>query len=193
MLFRSFTLSVSLRDDREGKRVYVADYKTGEPLRNVDMKLYEGDRLVEDATNVELNGFTPLPDNIASVIAKNKVSHYLVCVAAGSDGTLRRSNDMYLSGKSRYGENEPEVKSSLARLMLDRSAFRPGETVKFKAVVYDVDRDGSLSASLRGQRLTAKLIDASGNEVNESEHVLNDFGSFAGEFLLEDIYGMLRR
>lgn len=185
--YPKFTLSVSLRDDREGKRVYVADYKTGEPLRNVDMKLYEGDRLVEDATNVELNGFTPLPDNIASVIAKNKVSHYLVCVAAGSDGTLRRSNDMYLSGKSRYGENEPEVKSSLARLMLDRSAFRPGETVKFKAVVYDVDRDGSLSASLRGQRLTAKLIDASGNEVNESEHVLNDFGSFAGEFLLEDI------
>lgn len=185
--YPKFTLSVSLRDDREGKRLYVADYKTGEPVGKVDVKLYKGDRLVEEATNLELNGFTLLPDNIASVIAKNKSSYYLVCTAPGTHGTLRRTNNMYVSGNARYGESGAEQKSSLARVMLDRSAFRPGDTVKFKAVVYDVARDGSLSAALRGQRLTAKLIDASGNEVNKSEHVLNDFGSFAGEFVLEDI------
>ena len=185
--YPKFTLSVSLRDDSEGKRVYVADYKTGEPVAKVDMNLYKGDRLVEEATNVELNGFTLLPDNIASVIAKNKSSYYLVCTAPGTRGTLRRTSDMYVSGNARYGESGPEVKSSLARLMLDRSAFRPGETVKFKAVVYDVAGDGSLSAAQGGRRLTARLIDASGNEIDRSEHVLNDFGSFAGEFVLDDI------
>ncbi len=185
--YPKFTMSVSLRGDREGKRVYVADYKTGEPVGKVDMKLYKGDRLVEEATSVELNGFTLLPDNIASVIAKNKSSYYLVCTAPGTNGTLRCTSNMYVSGNARYGESGVEAESSSARLMLDRSAFRPGETVKFKAVVYDIAGDGSISAARAGQRLIAKLIDASGNEINKSEHVLNDYGSFAGEFVLDDV------
>ena len=184
--YPKFTLSVSIRDDREGKRVYVADYKTGEPLDKVDMKLYKGDRLVEEATGVALNGFTKLPDNIASAIARNKSSHYLVCSTLAHDGTLRYSNNIYVYQSARYDENAA-VTPARAKVMLDRAAFKPGETVKFKAVVYDTAPDGTLSVARQGMRLTAKLIDVQGNEVKKSGHVVNDFGSIVGEFVLDDV------
>lgn len=184
--YPKFTLSVSIRDDREGKRVYVADYKTGEPLDKVDMKLYKGDRLVEEATGVVLNGFTKLPDNIVSALARNKATHYLVCSTIAQDGTLRSSNNIHVYQNAGYGE-KASVTPARAKVMLDRAAFKPGETVKFKAVVYDTAPDGELSVARHGMRLTAKLIDVQGNELKTSGHVLNEFGSFAGEFVLNDV------
>ena len=185
--YPKFTLSVSLRDDSEGKRMYVADYKTGEPVEKVDVLLYKGDKLVEKATDVSIDGFTRLPDNIASAVSGNRSSYYLVCSVPGKDGKIRRSRDMYISGFSRYDEGRSAVTSSKATVMLDRSAFRPGETVKFKAVVYDVSPDGTLSVSRQGKRITAKMYDNQGNELKLSGHVLNDFGSLAGEFVLDDV------
>lgn len=186
--YPKFTLSVALRDDSTGKCLYVADYKTGEPLKKVNVKLYKGDRLVEEAKNVALNGFTGLPESIASVINKNNSSYYIVCTASGEDGMLRRSNDMYVSRSSLYNRSTAQTATqSLARVMLDRAAFRPGETVKFKAVVYDVAPDGTLSAAPKGRDVAVKLRDSQGNELKVAEYVLNDFGSIAGEFALDDI------
>ena len=185
--YPKFTLSVSLRDDSEGTRMYVADYKTGEPVEKVDVLMYKGDRLVEKAADVSLDGFTRLPDNIASAVSGSRSSYYLVCSVTGKDGMIRRSRDMYISGVSRYDESGPAVTSSQATVMLDRSAFKPGETVKFKAVAYDVAPDGTLSASRQGKRITAKMYDNQGNELKLSGHVLNDFGSLAGEFVLDEV------
>ena len=185
--YPKYTLSVSLRDDSEGKRMYVADYKTGEPVDMVDVKLYKGDRLVEEAAGMALEGFTKLPDHVASAISKSKSSHYLVCSVAGKDGKIRRSRDIYLSGIASYSGTGPSVTSTRAKVMLDRSAFKPGETVRYKAVAYDAAPDGKLSVARQGERLTAKLFDSQGNELKISGHVLNDYGSLAGEFVLDDI------
>ena len=185
--YPKFTLSVSVRDDSEGKRMYVADYKTGEPLDKVDVKLYKGDRLVEEASDVELNGFTRLPGNIASALAKNKSSYYLVCTAGGNDGKLRRSNDVYLSGNVEYGTEGSASVQTMARVLLDRAAFKPGETVKFKVIVYEVAPDGTLSAARPDTDVTIKLKNSQQNLLKQCDLKLNEFGSAAGEFVLDDI------
>lgn len=185
--YPKFTLSVSLRDDSQGKRVYVADYKTGEPLDKVDMKLYKGDRLVGEASDVVLNGFTALPDNISSVVTKNKSSYYLVCTAAGKDGKLRRSNDLYLTGNVEYGARGSASVQTMARVMLDRAAFKPDETVKFKVIVYEVAPDGTLSAARPDTDVTIKLMNSQRDLLEQCDLRLNEFGSAAGEFVLDNI------
>ena len=185
--YPKFTLSVALRDDSMGKRVYVADHKTGRPLEKVDMKLYKGDRLVEEAVDVVLDGFTSLPENIASAIDGSGSSHYLVCTVSGADGRLRRSNDVYVTRNSGYDRKSSERVQYSARVMLDRAAFKPGETVKFKAVVYDRTTAGELMSAPQGHKVTVKLLDSQGSELRVSDYVLNEFGSLAGEFHLDGI------
>lgn len=185
--YPKFTLSVALRDDSMGKRVYVADHKTGRPLEKVDMKLYKGDMLVEEAVDVVLDGFTSLPENIASAIDGSGSSHYLVCTVSGADGRLRRSNDVYVTRNSRYDQKSSERVQYSARVMLDRAAFKPGETVKFKAVVYDRTQAGELMSVPQGHKVTVKLLDSQGSELRVSDYVLNEFGSLAGEFHLDGI------
>lgn len=185
--YPKFTLSVSLRDDSEGKRIYVADYKTGEPLDKIDLKLYKGNRLVEEAEGMALNAFTRLPVNIESAIARNKSSYYLVCAAPGADGTLRCSDNVYVAQNRGYAQTDASAVQSMSRVMLDRAAFKPGEVVRFKAVVYDVAPDGKLSVADKGGMVTVKLCDSQGNELKTSDCSLSDFGSVAGEFPLDDI------
>lgn len=185
--YPKFTLSVSIRDDSEGKRVYVADYKTGEPLEKVDMKLYKGDRLVEEAAGVELDGFTKLPENIASEISKGRSSFYLVCSAPGRDGTSRRSNDLHLSGNAVYGDKGSSAVQTMARVMLDRAAFKPGETVKFKVIVYEIAPDGKRSAARPGTEVSVRLRDPQHDVLEQYDLKLNEFGSAAGEFVLDEI------
>lgn len=185
--YPKFTLSVAVRDYSDGKRMYVADHKTGEPLEKVDVRLYKGDKLVEEVAGMVLDGFTRLPAGIASRIEKNKSMHYLVCSVIGADGTLRRSREVYLSGNAGY---DPAVMSStrtMARVMLDRAAFRPGETVRFKSVIYETSFEGKHSTVSPGTSVTVKLLDTRSNVVKESVISTNEFGSVAGEFVLDGI------
>ena len=185
--YPKYTLSVAVREDSMGKCVYVADYKTGEPLDKVDVKLYKSGRQVEEVKDVTLDGFTRLPDRIASKIEKSSSYHYLVCSVTGADGVVRRSNDMSLYGNDGYKAKGSSSTQTMARVLLDRAAFKPGETVKFKAVVYEIAHDGKRSTARPGTYVTVKLVDSQHNVLKEANVELNDFGSAAGEFVLEGI------
>lgn len=60
------TVSLALRRDADGLRVYAADYLTGKPVQSASLVLYKGDREVARAEDVRFDGFTPLPGNIVS-------------------------------------------------------------------------------------------------------------------------------
>jgi len=185
--YPKYTFSVAVRDDSKGKRIYVADHKTGEPLDKVDVKLYKGDRKVAEVKDVDLDGFTGLPDEIASIIDKSNSYHYIVCSLIGADGMVRRSKEVGVSGNSGYKTAGSSATQTMARVLLDRAAFKPEETVKFKAVVYEIAPDGRRSTALPGKDVTIKLIDSQRNVLGQSEVKLNEFGSAAGEFVLDGI------
>ena len=60
--YSSKTLSIAMREDSEGQKFYVADYITGEPLKEVDLTLYLSGDVVARVQGVKVDGFTPLPD-----------------------------------------------------------------------------------------------------------------------------------
>ena len=185
--YPKYTLSVAVREDSKGKRIYVADHKTGEPLDKVDVKLYKGDREETEVKDVNLDGFTGLPDKIASMLEKSSSYHYLVCSVIGADGIVRRSKEVGVSGNSGYKTAGSSTTQTMVRVLLDRAAFKPGETVKFKALVYEIAPDGRRSTALEGTDVTIKLIDSQRNVLKQSEAELNEFGSAAGEFVLDGI------
>ena len=183
--YPKYTLSVASRVNDEGTGVFVADYLSGKPLDKVDMALYKGDRKVVEAFGVVMDGFTPLPHDMASLLAKNSSGHYLVCSIMGEDGRVRRSQDIYL-----YPGNGFDVKgtsATYAAVMLDRAAFSPGETVKYKAVLYERMHDGTMKVMPAGQKVAVSLRDRSLDVLAEKELKTNEFGSVAGEFVLDGI------
>ena len=183
--YPKYTLSVASRVNDEGTGVYVADYLSGRPLDKVDMALYKGDRKISEASGVVLDGFTPLPQEIASRLTKNASGHYLVCSTVGEDGMLRRSQEVYLSAERNFDVKEGT--DLRAAVMLDRAAFNPGDTVKYKAVLYECLSDGSMQVMPAGQKVTVRLRDRSLDVLAEKELKTNEFGAVAGEFVMDGI------
>lgn len=182
--YPKYTLSVAYRTDNAGTGIYVADYLSGEPVEKVDMALYKGDRKVAETFGVRMNGFTYMPQELASRLGKGSSGYYLVCSCAGDDGKMRRSQEMYIYADKEFDTSVPAA--TYASVMLDRAAFNPGETVKFKAVVYESLSDGSMNVTA-GHKVSVRLRDSQGNILSEKEMRTNDYGSVAGEFVLDGI------
>jgi len=68
----------------------------------------------------------------------------------------------------------PEKTSYKSFLFTDRSIYRPGQTVFFKGIIIDVDRNRSLVVS--DYKTSAKLIDVNGKELSTLELITNDYG-----------------
>lgn len=181
--YPKYTLSAASRTDKDGMGIYVAEYDSGRPVDKVDIELFEGDRRIAEARDVELNGFTYLPESIASKIEEDRSGYRLVCSMTGRDGLIRKSPEMYVRGKRSYGTGYPFKRN--ASVMLDRAAFNPGETVKFKAVIYDESTDGQMTPAPEGTKVVAVLIDMTTNVLAEKNLTVNEFGSVAGEFVLD--------
>ena len=130
-----------------------------------------------------MKGFTPLPESIASRIEKSTSGHYIVCKVRESDGRLRRSDEMYLGGGGRAAR---DLSGLSAVVMPERTAFRPGETVRFKAVVYESSSDGKMDVST--SRAVTDLIPAKDSLNPEAETISEAQLSVTAIFLLCSVF-----
>lgn len=174
--YPKYTISLAYRKDARGLAVYAADYITGKPLQKVDLVITSHNDTLKQS--ISLDGFTYLPEEMAE-----KLDDYssLYCMAVGKDGLVRRSRSQYI-GSVRMQEAADMVRSAV--VMTDRGAFSPGDTVKYKVVVFDKHRDASRTTVLpKGTEVHVSLFHGR-KRIKETKHVLNEFGSLAGEFVL---------
>jgi hypothetical protein len=68
-------------------------------------------------------------------------------------------------------------------IFIDRSLYRPGQTVFFKGIITRTDRDAGQSAPA-GISRRILLMDANDKQIAEKTCISNDFGSFSGSFVL---------
>ena len=177
------TLSISLREDSEGWKFYVADYLTGEPPAAVDLKLSLSGKEVAEASGVKVDGFTPLPGNIAKAMKKNSY-YYLEASLKDAEGFLRKSHEQSLSNQENYypgGSSETRCE-----IFTDKGAYNPGEILKFKAVLYEGDPAVSYHTLKAGNSVKAVLTDPEDNEAGTLSLTTNEFGSVSGEFELPE-------
>ena len=182
--YRRYGLSSAQKDDAKGYAVYVTHAKSGEPVRKVDITLTDNkDKVIAELKDFALGeGFTYLPKDFTAKFDKENWKNRISFSMRDADGTLRKTQAASLATSSN-GERSVEDRT-FASIFVDRSAFNPGETVRFKVVAYHGDRSEKLSA-LQGKTLTVRLFDAQNKEITSKELKTNEFGSAAGEFYLE--------
>ena len=182
--YKRYGLSSAQKEDAKGYAVYVTRAKSGEPVRKVDITLTDNkDKVIAELKDFVLGeGFTYLPKDFTGKFDKDTWKNRISFSMRDADGTVRKTQVASLATSSN-GERSVEDRT-FASIFVDRSAFNPGETVRFKVVAYHGDRSEKLSV-LQGKTLTVRLFDAQGKEMASKELKTNEFGSAAGEFLLE--------
>lgn len=177
--FSRHRLSIAVRGKGKDFRFYVADWKSGEPEKVVHLNLYVSGNLVASAKDVAVEGFTPLPDAISSKLTEN-VTAFVEASCKDADGYVKNSarQDIYPRLESvRFDGSESEY----CNILTDKKAFNPGESVKFKAVLYQGDLHKRLSVMPAGRSVKAELIDSEGKAAGSLELTTNEYGSVAGE------------
>ena len=171
--YSSYTLSLATRTDSRGTSVYVADYETGVPLTSATLALMKGDTEVA-VSSMKLSGFTPLPEAMNRILQEGKAYYRLEARSA------HRKSPQQGLGRD-YGTSGRDFLR--ANIYLDRGAYNPGDTVKFKAVVYRGDPSVALKVC-EGQKLEIRLHDSEGNVLESQALTTGEFGSAAGQFVL---------
>lgn len=171
--YTQLTLSLATRLDSRGHCVYVADYASGKPLSSATIVLKKGDKKVASA-KMNLDGFTPLPKSLAKYLKKDDVYYQLVAEYGN-----RLSPWV---GIDEYWSTDPDT-GPHCNLYLDRGAYNPGDTLQFKAVMYEGDPMLKLGVCA-DKKLKIKLFDSEGNELESLEKRTSTFGSVSGSFVL---------
>src|SRR5690606_29167051 len=83
-----------------------------------------------------------------------------------------------------YYKREKEDIEYKAFLFTDRSIYRPGQTVYFKAIALKTNPNNRKSEVMVNELVTATLYDVNDDEIGELELKTNEYGSVSGEFIL---------
>ena len=158
---------------------FVVDRTTGAPVPNAKIDIY---KLPGNWNNSQLTLDQSITTNELGLavydkkIPNNDVFYHAV---SGNDkgSTLSRLPSPYYSYSDR--NNEPR---EMTNIFTDRSLYRPGQTVYFKAIQV---RAGAVEQSvIAGKSIELVLRDANRREISKQTITTNEFGSVAGEFVL---------
>lgn len=177
-----YTLSLALRDSDAGRCIYVADFKTGEPVYKVDLSMKANGEQVAALPSFALVGFTPLPDSFVSKASSERKSYGICCSMKAADGRLRMSKEQYFSG--RYQPSAGYTDASYATLLTDCGAYNPGDVAHFKAIVYKGNPKDGYKVCAAGEKVRVSLYDAEYKLVSQLSLRTGEYGSVAGEFSL---------
>ena len=178
--YTQYRLSLAARQDARGQAAYVADHLTGRPLERATLVLWKGDTRVLSET-VTLDGFTVLPKKFQQAVAASPRVYYALSAETGSGTELRSSERLSLYHTTVDAESAADGR--YCNLYKDRGAYNPGDTLRFKAVLYKGDLVEKV-AVMPDTPVQVVLTDAEGKEVDRLSLKTNAFGSASGSFVL---------
>ncbi|MDR2953768.1 MAG: hypothetical protein LBV43_01645, partial [Prevotella sp.] len=166
--------------------IFVVDRITGQPQKDVTIKIFQDSRSKEfTGRNVDdINPLSILRTNEmglaiykqdTSVIKSNDLSYK---IELAQDSCLDKQQLYSQSYRWEYSNGGQEV-TNVTSILIDRSIYRPGQTVYFKAITLNKD-----SKPVTKKKMTVGLYNTNGELVTEKELVSNEFGSVFGEFIL---------
>ena len=174
--YEQYTLSVATRQDSRGLSVYVADYRSGEPLSQAHIVLKHSGKEVA-ATDMKLSpSFNLLPEAFQKAFQKH--SYFDLYISQGD----RRSKEVSLYRET-WKDDNTYRDGTYCHLYRDRGAYNPGDVISYKAVLYQgnlVDRIGVVP----GKELEAVLVNSENKEIGREKLTTNEFGSVSGRFTL---------
>lgn len=169
---------------------YVADAVTGKPLPGMTLELFgyrqqnqRKPNAFEIITDTQLEktndqGLAIVPGKAD----KNNGRMQWLTTASSKEGRLA-----YLGFNSVwYGQHtqKPSLRKR-AYLITDRPAYRPGQTVQFKAWIARARYDSDEPSEFSHQAFKVEVYDARNQKIHEATLTANSYGGIVGEFALE--------
>ncbi len=159
--------------------LYVVDRVSGKPQKDVTVSIYN-----------QKWGGNSYNLNFVKKVTASADGKYLIPSDRNQGNNLaffERGNDKYFTSNTQsywYG-NSSEPKSDVKlSLFTDRSIYRPGQTVYYKGIAYFSDKTKQEVA--KSQSFDVELFNVNGEKVGTQKVTSNDFGSFAGSFVLPE-------
>ncbi|HPT44244.1 MAG TPA: MG2 domain-containing protein, partial [Paludibacteraceae bacterium] len=160
--------------------IYVLDRIQGTPIKDVTLNTYD---TKWDGNAYQINfqkKYQTDTNGYASLNFTVQDNDNLLFFEKGKDRffTSQTYNSYWYSGT----KTEKEVVN--VALFTDRSLYRPGQALFFKGIVYISEKNKQ--EVVKNIVFDVKLYNANGEIVSKKDMKTNDFGSFAGEFVLPE-------
>jgi uncharacterized protein YfaS (alpha-2-macroglobulin family) len=164
--------------------MYVVNRESGEPQKNVTIKLWHAEYSYKLNKYEYKQGktFTTNDKGEAKLIGEKINNSYSVELIQGND-------DLYMYDQVSVYQYEQQPKNDQIRefLFTDRSMYRPNQTIYFKGIAVRTDaNDKNKHEVIKNQDTHVTLYDVNGQQVSTMQLKTNDYGSFTGEFKAPD-------
>jgi len=183
--FQVSNIAYFIKNETDQTQFAVVHRKTGEPLLNVSAEFYQNEYRDNKSRNIKIGNRASDADGFIIPNIKQNVN-FSVIFSKGAD-TLVGEGNYYRYGNN-YNENKDAVsRTTTTHFFLDRSLYRPGQTLFYKALVFNRINNTELQANpkiLTDKKVTITLIDANGQKVSEQSATTNKFGTVNGSFVL---------
>ena len=156
----------------------IVDRNNGEPIKNAEIFLRNKKRnrgtYIHKKLLTDKNGF-------ASFKSTDRYSDVTITVKTKDDNATFGNSYLY-NQISKNINNSNEKINIKSFIFTDRSIYRPGQTVYFKAIV--IKKQGDTSTIFTNEFVELTLKDVNRQIIKTISLKLNEFGSVAGEFIL---------
>lgn len=157
--------------------LYVLDRITGQPKNNVIVKVYNhkwaGSGYSMDLTNTVKTDNTGLSSYTTGFDVSNEITFF----ERGRDVYFNSSQNAYYNSDIKFGSEKRKL-----NFFTDRSIYRPGQTVYFKGIAYY--STGKQQEVAANAEFEVELLNANSQKIVIKRLKTNEFGSFAGDFIL---------
>lgn len=177
--FTQHSLSIAYRRDKDGAKVYLTDSKTGKPVEAADIMLFDDDKKIAEET-LAFFGFTRLQSVFQKVSSENIFGLSLQGRYVDGNGYERLSDKLWVDYDSSDNLRTDETFTD-CKILTDKSLYKPGETVKYKAICYETGTD---SRVLERKSIKVVLYDAERKELECANSETDEFGAASGVFRL---------
>ena len=176
-LFQVSNIAGIRRNDQNGSLLMlVTDRAAGAPMEGVMAEFYTYDYERRGRTGAWKKVDTATSDKEGRIVPGQRNKEFMVKLSKGKD--VFWVNDRF----SDYTYGNPSQSSVLTHFFLDRAIYRPGQTIYFKAIILQKDKDG-IPSIWANQKVIVSFFDANQQEVAKLELMSNQYGTVNGNFI----------
>ncbi|TAE49865.1 MAG: hypothetical protein EAZ89_13360, partial [Bacteroidetes bacterium] len=161
-------------DPREGHHYYLTNRQTGLPVVGAEAQVTLYDRWNQSNASSGGKFKTDADGHIFFNVPEERSF-----TVQFTDRNDKISTD-WVYGGYRYREATKPLPVQQTYFFTDRSIYRPGQTIHFKAIL--LEKEENAVRILPGQDLTVRFLDVNGQEVGTQTLRTNSYGSVAGTF-----------
>jgi len=160
--------------------LYVLDRITGKPQQKVNVELCYN-KWTGNGYEVEpSHKFITNAIGFCQFSITNNYSNNVFFFEKGKDKYFSTNSNSYFNEQNRYENKDVSI-----NLFTDRSLYRPGQMVYFKAIAYYSNKTKQETVAAAAE-YEVTLYDVNNQKVSSKKFKTNEFGSFAGEFVLPE-------